>query len=183
MWLPGAGFANLVCCSRSRRGRNGAGLRKGRSRRRKTLKPLGCLPRRNNCMSGISGALPLPLAGGQERAKGKVDYRNTEEGLLVRRCKKATMASDVVERYQSEGVLHHLRYSAESQRRRTSPQQVFSSLISDSEFRLPQFPAHVDLQDYSERGYDYLRKKRSGSSFTRAISAKRTPLACIALRR
>src|SRR5512134_3695808 len=163
MWLPDAGFANLVCCSRSRRGRNGAGLRKGRSRRRKTLKPLGCLPRRNKRMSGISGALPLPLAGGQERAKGKVDYRNTEEGLLVRRVQKGDEMAfrDVVERYQSKvfsiiyGILRNHNDAEDI------AQQVFAKIY----FSIGNFDFRSSLLTWIYKitvneCYDYLRKKR-----------------------
>jgi RNA polymerase sigma-70 factor (ECF subfamily) len=114
-------------------------------------------------MSGISGALPLPLAGGQERAKGKVDYRNTEEGILVRRVQKGDEMAfrDVVERYQSKvfsiiyGILRNHNDAEDI------AQQVFSKVY----FSIRNFDFRSSLLTWIYKitvneCYDYLRKKR-----------------------
>ena len=114
-------------------------------------------------MSGISGVLPLPVAGGQVRAKGKVDYRNTEEGILVRRVQKGDEMAfrEVVERYQSKvfsiiyGILRNHNDAEDIS------QQVFSKVY----FSIRNFDFRSSLLTWIYKitvneCYDYLRKKR-----------------------
>jgi RNA polymerase sigma-70 factor, ECF subfamily len=114
-------------------------------------------------MSGLSAAIPFPLAGQQARAKTRLDHRTTEEAALVRRVQaKDEMAfREVVERYQSKvysiiyGILRN-RNDAED-----IAQQVFAKIY----FSIGNFDFRSSLLTWIYKitvneCYDYLRKKR-----------------------
>ncbi len=105
-------------------------------------------------MSSVSGTLPLPVSGDRIAVKRRVDYKNTEEAALVKRAQAGDEMAfrEIVERYQSKvfsiiyGILRN-RNDAED-----IAQQVFhEGLLLHPELRLPQFAAHLDLQDHRQR--------------------------------
>ena len=55
-------------------------------------------------MSGLSGVLSLPASGEKARTRTRVDHRNSDEAILVRRvqAKDEIAFKEIVERYQSK---------------------------------------------------------------------------------
>ena len=114
-------------------------------------------------MSGLSGVLPLPVAGARDRAKTKVDYRNTDEGILVRRVQNGDELAfrEIVERYQSKvfsiiyGILRNHNDAEDI------AQQVFTKVY----FSIRSFDFRSSLLTWIYKitvneCYDYLRKRR-----------------------
>lgn len=114
-------------------------------------------------MSGLSTTIPFPLAGGETRAKVKLDHKTTEEAALVRRVQaRDEMAfRELVERFQSKvysiiyGILRN-RNDAED-----IAQQVFAKIY----FSIGNFDFRSSLLTWIYKitvneCYDYLRKKR-----------------------
>jgi RNA polymerase sigma-70 factor, ECF subfamily len=118
-------------------------------------------------MSGLIGALPVPMIG--ERAKEKtgprtrVDHKNSEEASLVRRVQaRDEMAfREIVERYQAKvfsiiyGILRNHNDAEDI------AQQVFSKVY----FSIRNFDFRSSLLTWIYKitvneCYDYLRKKR-----------------------
>ena len=114
-------------------------------------------------MDGLSGVLPLPVAGSQPRARTRVDHRNSEEAALVRRvqAKDEIAFREIVERYQAKifsiifGILRNHNDAEDI------AQQVFSKIY----FSIKNFDFRSSLLTWIYKitvneCYDYLRKKR-----------------------
>jgi RNA polymerase sigma-70 factor, ECF subfamily len=114
-------------------------------------------------MNGLSGTLQFPAVGGQTRARTRVDHKNSEEAMLVRRVQaRDEMAfREVVERYQSKvfsiiyGILRNHNDAEDI------AQQVFSKVY----FSICNFDFRSSLLTWIYKitvneCYDYLRKKR-----------------------
>jgi RNA polymerase sigma-70 factor, ECF subfamily len=114
-------------------------------------------------MDGLSGVLPLPIAGSQPRARTRVDHRNTEEAALVRRiqAKDEIAFREIVERYQAKvfsiifGILRNHNDAEDI------AQQVFAKIY----FSIKNFDFRSSLLTWIYKitvneCYDYLRKKR-----------------------
>lgn len=114
-------------------------------------------------MSGITGVLGFPAVGGKTQGKTRVDHRNSDEAVLVRRVQaRDEMAfREIVERYQAKvfsiicGILRN-RNDAED-----IAQQVFAKVY----FSIRNFDFRSSLLTWIYKitvneCYDYLRKKR-----------------------
>jgi RNA polymerase sigma-70 factor (ECF subfamily) len=114
-------------------------------------------------MTSAIGVLPFPAAGGEARARTRVDHRNSIEAELVKRVQaRDEMAfREIVERYQSKvfsiifGILRN-RNDAED-----IAQQVFAKIY----FSIKNFDFRSSLLTWIYKitvneCYDYLRKKR-----------------------
>ncbi len=115
-------------------------------------------------MSGLDGVLSFPAVTGEaNRAKSKLDPRNTEEAALVRRVQAQDEFAfrEIVERYQSKvfsiiyGILRN-RNDAED-----IAQQVFAKIY----FSIKNFDFRSSLLTWIYKitvneCYDYLRKKK-----------------------
>jgi RNA polymerase sigma-70 factor (ECF subfamily) len=117
-------------------------------------------------MSGLNGVLPFPATAPNavtENRKPKVDHRNSDEALLVRRVQARDELAfrEIVERYQAKvfsiiyGILRN-RNDAED-----IAQQVFSKIY----FSIGNFDFRSSLLTWIYKitvneCYDYLRKKR-----------------------
>ncbi len=114
-------------------------------------------------MSGVSGVLPYPAAGGAVRAKAKVEYRKTEEGILVSRAQKGDEMAfrEIVERYQTKvfsiifGILRN-RNDAEDIAQQVFAKVYFSMRGFDFRSSLLTWIYKITVNEC----YDYLRKKR-----------------------
>jgi RNA polymerase sigma-70 factor (ECF subfamily) len=114
-------------------------------------------------MSGLTTALPFPIAGNEARTKQRVNWNNSDEAALVRRVQAGDEIAfrEVVERYQSKvfsiiyGILRN-RNDAED-----IAQQVFAKVY----FSVRNFDFRSSLLTWIYKitvneCYDYLRKKR-----------------------
>src|SRR6476646_7143427 len=114
-------------------------------------------------MNGLSATLPFPAAGETNRAKTKLDHRQTDEAALVRRIQAQDEMAfrEIVERYQAKvfsiiyGILRN-RNDAED-----IAQQVFAKIY----FSIKNFDFRSSLLTWIYKitvneCYDYLRKKR-----------------------
>ncbi|MBV8571019.1 MAG: sigma-70 family RNA polymerase sigma factor [Acidobacteriaceae bacterium] len=115
-------------------------------------------------MKGLTATLPFPAtAGDATQAKGKLDYRTSDEAALVRRVQAQDEIAfrEIVERYQAKvfsiiyGILRN-RNDAED-----IAQQVFAKIY----FSIRNFDFRSSLLTWIYKitvneCYDYLRKKR-----------------------
>ncbi len=114
-------------------------------------------------MNGLSSALPFPASGEQARTKSRVDHRNSDEAVLVRRiqAKDEIAFKEIVERYQSKvfsiiyGILRNHNDAEDIS------QQVFAKIY----FSIGNFDFRSSLLTWIYKitvneCYDYLRKKR-----------------------
>lgn len=114
-------------------------------------------------MSAVSGVLPYPAAGGEVRTKAKVEYRKTEEGILVGRAQKGDEIAfrEIVERYQTKvfsiifGILRN-RNDAEDIAQQVFAKVYFSMRGFDFRSSLLTWIYKITVNEC----YDYLRKKR-----------------------
>jgi RNA polymerase sigma-70 factor, ECF subfamily len=114
-------------------------------------------------MGTLSGALSLPAFATRIAAKTRVDYRNTQEALLIRRAKAGEEAAfrEIVEKYQSKvfSIIHGIvrqRNDVED-----IAQQVFAKVyvsIGSFDFRssLITWIYKITVNEC----FDYLRKKK-----------------------
>ena len=129
---------------------------------RKAPKPRGSGQRRNG-MTGLSGALPFPASGETIRTRTRVDHRNSDEAVLVRRIqnKDEIAFKEIVERYQTKvfsiiyGILRNHNDAEDIS------QQVFTKVY----FSIGNFDFRSSLLTWIYKitvneCYDYLRKKR-----------------------
>ena len=114
-------------------------------------------------MNTLTGVLPFPVVGDQSRAKTRVDHKNSDEAVLVKRVQARDELAfrEIVERYQSKvfsiiyGILRN-RNDAED-----IAQQVFAKIY----FSIQNFDFRSSLLTWIYKitvneCYDYLRKKR-----------------------
>jgi RNA polymerase sigma-70 factor, ECF subfamily len=114
-------------------------------------------------MNGLSGVLPFPATGEKTRSRTRVDHRNSDEAILVRRVQaRDEMAfKEIVERYQSKvfsiiyGILRNHNDAEDI------AQQVFAKIY----FSIGNFDFRSSLLTWIYKitvneCYDYLRKKR-----------------------
>jgi RNA polymerase sigma-70 factor (ECF subfamily) len=114
-------------------------------------------------MNGLSGVLTLPAVGEKTRTRTRVDHRNSEEAVLVRRvqAKDEIAFKEIVERYQSKvfsiiyGILRNHNDAEDI------AQQVFAKIY----FSIGNFDFRSSLLTWIYKitvneCYDYLRKKR-----------------------
>ena len=115
-------------------------------------------------MNGLTGVLTtIPASGEKTRTKTRVDHRNSEEAILVRRVQaKDEMAfKEIVERYQTKvfsiiyGILRNHNDAEDI------AQQVFAKIY----FSIGNFDFRSSLLTWIYKitvneCYDYLRKKR-----------------------
>jgi RNA polymerase sigma-70 factor, ECF subfamily len=114
-------------------------------------------------MNGLSGVLSLPISGEKARTRTRVDHRNSEEAILVRRvqAKDEIAFKEIVERYQSKvfsiiyGILRNHNDAEDI------AQQVFAKIY----FSIGNFDFRSSLLTWIYKitvneCYDYLRKKR-----------------------
>jgi RNA polymerase sigma-70 factor (ECF subfamily) len=114
-------------------------------------------------MNGLSGVLPLPASGEKARTRTRVDHRNSDEAILVRRvqAKDEIAFKEIVERYQSKvfsiiyGILRNHNDAEDI------AQQVFAKIY----FSIGNFDFRSSLLTWIYKitvneCYDYLRKKR-----------------------
>ncbi len=111
----------------------------------------------------LSAVLPFPAAEGKTRVKTSVDYKNTEEAILVRRVQAGDELAfrEVVDRYQSKvfsiifGILRNHNDAEDI------AQQVFAKIY----FSIKNFDFRSSLLTWIYKitvneCYDYLRKKK-----------------------
>ena len=114
-------------------------------------------------MGSLSGVLPFPAAGGDTKARPRLDHKSSDEAALVRRVQaRDEMAfKEIVDRYQAKvfsiiyGILRN-RNDAED-----IAQQVFAKVY----FSIRNFDFRSSLLTWIYKitvneCYDYLRKKR-----------------------
>ncbi|MGH9629394.1 MAG: RNA polymerase sigma factor [Bryobacteraceae bacterium] len=114
-------------------------------------------------MNGLTGVLAFPAAGEKTRTKARVDHRNSDEAVLVRRVQaRDEMAfREIVERYQTKifsiiyGILRNHNDAEDI------AQQVFAKIY----FSIGNFDFRSSLLTWIYKitvneCYDYLRKKR-----------------------
>jgi RNA polymerase sigma-70 factor (ECF subfamily) len=112
---------------------------------------------------GMTIALPLPQAAVKARTKSGVDYKNTEEGTLVRRVQAGDELAfrELVDRYQNKvfsiiyGILRNHNDAEDI------AQQVFAKIY----FSVRNFDFRSSLLTWIYKitvneCYDYLRKKK-----------------------
>lgn len=111
----------------------------------------------------MTTVLPYPVAGSKAKSKARVDYKNSEEAVLVRRVQQGDEIAfrEIVDRYQSKvfsiiyGILRS-RNDAED-----ISQQVFAKIY----FSIGNFDFRSSLLTWIYKitvneCYDYLRKKK-----------------------
>jgi RNA polymerase sigma-70 factor (ECF subfamily) len=114
-------------------------------------------------MTGATGTLPLPAVAAKAKAKATVDYKNSEEALLVRRVQNGDELAfrEVVDRYQGKvfsiiyGILRNHNDAEDI------AQQVFAKIY----FSVRNFDFRSSLLTWIYKitvneCYDYLRKKK-----------------------
>src|SRR5947207_14652828 len=115
-------------------------------------------------MSTLSGVLPIPITGEEtSRSKTRVDHRNSEEAVLVRRAQARDEIAfrEIVQRYQTKvfsiiyGILRNHNDAEDI------AQQVFAKIY----FSIGNFDFRSSLLTWIYKitvneCYDYLRKKR-----------------------
>src|ERR671932_1153002 len=114
-------------------------------------------------MSGVMDVLPFPAVGESTQAKARVDHRNTDEAILVRRVQAGDEMAfrDIVDRYQAKvfsiiyGILRNHNDAEDIS------QQVFAKIY----FSIGNFDFRSSLLTWIYKitvneCYDYLRKKR-----------------------
>jgi RNA polymerase sigma-70 factor (ECF subfamily) len=113
--------------------------------------------------TATSSVLTFPLAAGKGKTKANVDYRNSEEALLVRRVQSGDELAfrEIVDRYQSKvfsiiyGILRNHNDAEDI------AQQVFAKIY----FSIRNFDFRSSLLTWIYKitvneCYDYLRKKK-----------------------
>ncbi|HXF27978.1 MAG TPA: sigma-70 family RNA polymerase sigma factor [Verrucomicrobiae bacterium] len=114
-------------------------------------------------MGSLTGVLPFPASGEKGRTKTRVDHRNSEEAVLVRRVQARDEIAfrEIVERYQAKvfsiiyGILRNHNDAEDI------AQQVFAKIY----FSIKNFDFRSSLLTWIYKitvneCYDYLRKKR-----------------------
>jgi RNA polymerase sigma-70 factor (ECF subfamily) len=122
-------------------------------------------------MGSMSGALPLPVFGSKVATKTRVDYQNTPEGALVQRAQAGDEAAfrEIVERYQSKvfSIIHGIV------RQRNDVEDIAQQVFAKVYVSLKNFDFRSSLITWIykitvDECFDYLRRGRCGSWFTKA---------------
>jgi RNA polymerase sigma-70 factor (ECF subfamily) len=113
-------------------------------------------------MGTLTGALPLPAIAGQH-LRSRVDYQNTQEGILVKRAQAGDEAAfrDIVERYQSKvfSIIHGIV------RQRNDVEDIAQQVFAKVYFSIKNFDFRSSLITWIYKitvneCFDYLRKKK-----------------------
>lgn len=113
-------------------------------------------------MGSLAGVLPLPRSQ-RLAARTRVDYENTQDGVLVRRAQAGDQAAfrDLVERYQSKvfSIIHGIV------RQRNDVEDIAQQVFTKVYFSLKNFDFRSSLITWIYKitvneCYDYLRKKK-----------------------
>jgi len=119
-------------------------------------------------MGTLTGALPLPVMESHRRGLAghpriRVDYQNTQEGILVQRAQAGDEAafSDIVERYQSKvfSIIHGIV------RQRNDVEDIAQQVFAKIYFSIKNFDFRSSLITWIYKitvneCFDYLRKKK-----------------------
>ena len=112
-------------------------------------------------MGTLTGTLPLPALAGHQ--KSRVDYPNTQEGILVRRAQAGDEAAfrDIVERYQSKvfSIIHGIV------RQRNDVEDIAQQVFAKVYFSIKNFDFRSSLITWIYKitvneCFDYLRKRK-----------------------
>jgi RNA polymerase sigma-70 factor (ECF subfamily) len=114
-------------------------------------------------MGTLTGALPLPLFGPKAATKTRVDYENTQEGMLVRRAQAGDEAAfrEIVERYQAKvlSIIHGIV------RQRNDVEDIAQQVFAKVYLSIRSFDFRSSLITWIYKitvneCFDYLRKKK-----------------------
>lgn len=114
-------------------------------------------------MGTATGALPLPAFGSRIVVRTRVDYQNSQEGVLVRRAQSGDEAAfrEIVERYQSKvfSIIHGIV------RQRNDVEDIAQQVFAKVYFSLRNFDFRSSLITWIYKitvneCFDYLRKKK-----------------------
>jgi RNA polymerase sigma-70 factor, ECF subfamily len=112
-------------------------------------------------MGTMTGVLPLPALAAQR--KTRVDYQNTQEGVLVRRAQAGDEAAfrDIVERYQTKvfSIIHGIV------RQRNDVEDIAQQVFAKVYFSIRNFDFRSSLITWIYKitvneCFDYLRKRK-----------------------
>jgi RNA polymerase sigma-70 factor (ECF subfamily) len=114
-------------------------------------------------MGTLIDALPLPALGRKVDARTRVDYENTQEGVLVRRAQSGdeTAFREIVEKYQSKvfSIIHGIV------RQRNDVEDIAQQVFAKVYFSIRNFDFRSSLLTWIYKitvneCFDYLRKKK-----------------------
>jgi RNA polymerase sigma-70 factor (ECF subfamily) len=114
-------------------------------------------------MGTLTGALPLPLFGPKAATKTRVDYENTQEGMLVHRAQAGDEAAfrEIVERYQAKvfSIIHGIV------RQRNDVEDIAQQVFAKVYLSIRSFDFRSSLITWIYKitvneCFDYLRKKK-----------------------
>jgi RNA polymerase sigma-70 factor (ECF subfamily) len=114
-------------------------------------------------MGTLIEALPVPALGRKVVARTRVDYENTQEGMLVRRAQSGDEAAfrEIVERYQSKvfSIIHGIV------RQRNDVEDIAQQVFAKVYFSIRNFDFRSSLLTWIYKitvneCFDYLRKKK-----------------------
>src|ERR1700739_3334376 len=114
-------------------------------------------------MGTLTEALPLQALGRKVAARTRVDYENTQEGILVRRAQSGDEAAfrEIVERYQSKvfSIIHGIV------RQRNDVEDIAQQVFAKVYFSIRNFDFRSSLLTWIYKitvneCFDYLRKKK-----------------------
>src|SRR5580698_414555 len=114
-------------------------------------------------MGTLIEALPLPALGRKVAARTRVDYENTQEGVLVRRAQSGDEVAfrEIVERYQSKvfSIIHGIV------RQRNDVEDIAQQVFAKVYFSICSFDFRSSLITWVYKitvneCFDYLRKKK-----------------------
>src|SRR5215472_13133863 len=114
-------------------------------------------------MGSLTGVLPLPGLGSKVAQKTKVDYQNTQEGVLVQRAQTGDEVAfrEIVERYQSKvfSIIHGIV------RQRNDVEDIAQQVFAKVYLSLKSFDFRSSLITWIYKiavneCFDYLRKRK-----------------------
>src|SRR5678815_662339 len=111
----------------------------------------------------MTGTLTLPAFGSRTVARTRVDYQNSQEGILVQRAQAGDESAfrEIVERYQSKvfSIIHGIV------RHRNDTEDIAQQVFAKVYFSIRKFDFRSSLITWIYKitvneCYDYLRKKK-----------------------
>src|SRR5437773_11593533 len=114
-------------------------------------------------MGAATGVLTIPGFGSEVAAKTRVDYQNTQEGVLVQRAQAGdeTAFREIVERYQSKvfSIIHGIV------RQRNDVEDIAQQVFAKIYFSIKNFDFRSSLITWIYKitvneCFDYLRKRK-----------------------